>query len=381
MSPVALTSTTINDWMPDLVATGVDHIHADYSSLRPCLYAPKHASVMCFVSEGIGNVGFGRCPRTLLQKALSTAADIHGLTEINVGFEVEFRCLNLDGTDVNECMDGFSTAAGLRNRCFDIIEEVVELLEQGGIKVQQFHTEGCQGLFEISTGPLPVVEAIDTWIHTRETIKTLFSKNSIIATMHPSPRPDHYGTATQFHLSISPKTGATTDSFLAGILDRLPALCAFSLPLEESYRRVNDFESEAGAYVAWGTQNRDVPIRQIRTGHWEVRCCDGTANMYLVVAAFIAAGVEGLKAGQELTWKDFHGVPSSATEEERVKAGITRKLPTALMESLEELENLDWNILGMAQAAKTYTKIKKEELSSISRLSDDARWALLVRHF
>ena len=379
MSPVALTSTTINDWMPDLVATGVDHIHADYSSLRPCLYAPKHASVMCFVSEGIGNVGFGRCPRTLLQTALSTAAT-HGV-EINVGFEVEFRCLNPDGTDVEECMNGFSTAAGLRNHCFTIIEEVVELLEQSGIEVLQFHTEGCPGLFEISTGPLPVVEAIDTWIYTRETIKTLFSKNNLIATMHPSPRPDHYGTAAQFHLSISPRTEATTDPFLAGILGHLPALCAFSLPLEESYKRVNDFESEAGAYVAWGTQNRDVPIRQIRTGHWEVRCCDGTANMYLVVAAFIAAGLDGLKEERDLTWKDFQGVPSSANEQERVKAGITKRLPSELEESLNELEELDCNKLGMAQAAKTYAKIKREELSSLRTLRDDAKRALLVRYF
>jgi glutamine synthetase len=379
MSPVALTSTTINEWMPDLVATGVDHIHADYSSLRPCLYVPRHASVMCFVSEGIGNVGFGRCPRTLLYTALSTAATRE--VEINVGFEVEFRCLNLDGTDVEECMAGFSTAAGLRNRCFSIIEEVVEPLEESGIEVLQFHTESCQGLFEISTGPLPVVEAIDTLIYTRETIKMLFSKNNIIATMHPSPRPDHHGTAAQFHLSISPKTEATTDPFLAGILNHLPALCAFSLPLEESYKRVNDFGSEAGAYVAWGTQNRDVPIRQIRPGHWEVRCCDGTANMYLVMAGFIAAGLEGLKEGRELVWKDFHGVPSVANEQERLKAGITKKLPRGLAESLKELEELDYKRLGMAQAAKRYAKLKREELTSLGTLSDDARRALLVRHF
>ena len=378
MSPVALTSTTINQWMPDLVATGVDHIRADYSSLRPCLYAPKHASVMCFVCEGIGNVRFGRCPRTLLQTVLSTAAG-HGM-EIKVGFEVEFRCLNLDGTDVEECMNGFSTAAGLRNHCFTIIEQVVELLEQSGIEVLQFHTEGCQGLFEISTGPLTVVEAIDTWIYTRETIKTLFSKNNLIATMHPSPRPDHHGTAAQFHLSVSTKNQASTDPFLAGILGHLPALCAFSLPLEESYKRVNDFKSEAGAYVAWGTQNRDVPIGQIRTGHWEVRCCDGTANMYLVVAAFIAAGLDGLKEGRDLTWQDFHGVPSSANEQVRLKAGITKRLPTRLAESLKELEELDCNKLGMGQAAKTYAKIKREELSSLSTLGDNAR-ALLVRQF
>ena len=33
MSPVAMTSTTVNQFMPDLVPTGVDLIHPDLSSL------------------------------------------------------------------------------------------------------------------------------------------------------------------------------------------------------------------------------------------------------------------------------------------------------------------------------------------------------------
>lgn len=379
MSPIALTSTTINEFMPDLITTGVDHIHPDYSSLRPCLYAPGHASVMCFVSEGIGDVGFARCPRTLLCNSLSRASaeDI----EINIGFEIEFRCLNPDGMDVADCLEGFSTAAGLRNRCFKIIEEVVQILQQSEIEVQQFHTEGCKGLFEISTGPMPVVKAIDSWIYARECIKTLFSNNNIIATLHPSPMPEHYGTAAQFHLSVSLQSESAADSFLAGILNRLPALCAFSLPLAESYRRVNDFESEAGAFVAWGTQNRDVPIRKIRHGHWEIRCCDGAANMYLTIAAFIASGLEGFKEGRELTWKDYWGIPGSANENDRLLAGIRRRLPKDLSESLEELEGLNWVALGLDPAATTYAKIKRYELISLNALGDDARRALLIRHF
>jgi glutamine synthetase len=56
-------------------------------------------------------------------------------------------------------------------------------------------------------------------------------------------------------------------------------------------------------------------------------------------------------------------------------------LPSELEESLNELEELDCNKLGMAQAAKTYAKIKREELSSLRTLRDDAKRALLVRYF
>lgn len=81
--------------------------------------------------------------------------------------------------------------------------------------------------------------------------------------MHPSPSAEHHGIGTHFHIPIAPPTQSGADCFLAGILENLPALCAFSLPLEEIYRRVDDKRSEAGAWVAWGTQNRDVPIRKI----------------------------------------------------------------------------------------------------------------------
>jgi glutamine synthetase len=378
MSPVAMTSTAINEFMPDLIPTGVDLLYPDFTSLRPCLYAPGYASVMCFVSEGIGNVGFKRCPRTILRALLTRRREL----EIKVGFEVEFKCLNIDGTDLEDCLKGWSTTTGLRNRCLPIIEEVVQILQQSGIEVQQFHTEGSKGMFEISTGPMLAMEATDALVYTREAIKTLFANRNIIATWHPSPQPKHSGVGAHVHLSILPATDGVSNDFLGGILSRLPALCAFSLPLDESYKRINDFMSEAGAYVAWGTENRDVPLRKIKTGHWEVRCCDGAANMYLVLATFIASGIQGIETGNgDLAWKDCLTCPSLLDEQRRALLGINKKLPTGLLESLTALEEFEWSKFGLADAATTYAKIKKHELTSLKKLNDDERRALLVRLF
>jgi len=376
MSPVAMTSTTINEFMPDLVPTGVDHIYPDVSSLRPLLYAPEYASVMCFVSEGITNAGFNRCPRTILSAVASQGAEL----DIKVGFELEFRCLNPDGTNLDDCLGSWSNSASMRNRCWPIIEKIVHVLELSGIEVYQFHSEGTKGMFEISTGPLNVLQAVDAWIYTRETIKTLFAKHDIIATLHPSPVAQHHGIGAHFHVSVSASQPAT-DSFLAGILERLPALCAISLPLEVSYKRVSDFKSEAGAYVAWGTENRDVPIRKIRPGHWEVRCCDGAANMYLALAAFLAAGIQGTKNRSELVWKDCVGCPSSEDESWRASLGIVRKLPMSLTESLQAMMDCDWIELGMHSAATTYAKIKEREIFTLQKLSEEERQAIMIRNF
>ena len=301
--------------------------------------------------------------------------------DIKIGFEIEFRCLHMDGTNVDECMEGFSIAAGLRNQCVPIIEAIVEMLENSDIQVLQFHTEGSQGLFEISTGPLPPVEALDTLIYTRECIKDVFSKHNLIATMNPSPMIDvHHGTAAQFHISISPAGKSTSDSFLQGILSQLPALCALSLPLEVSYKRVNALESEAGAYVAWGTQNRDVPIRKIEDGHWEIRCCDGTANMYLVIAATLASGLEGIEQNAELRFRDFSSNPSFASEEQRLQAGIETKLPTSLGESLEHLKKANWT-QRWRYVADAYGKLKALEMTALGNMDPKERKALLIRHF
>ena len=139
---------------------------------------------MCFVSEGVGNVGFKRCPRTLLGSAISSAPDL----DIKIGFEVEFRCLNTDGTDLEDCLEGWSTKLfALRNRCVPIIEQIVQIVQMSGIEVRQFHAEGPQGMFEISADPMPPLQAIDAWVYTRETIKESFCKTQHNCDIAPLP--------------------------------------------------------------------------------------------------------------------------------------------------------------------------------------------------
>jgi len=376
MSPIAMTAATLGGFMPDLIVTGVDHLYPDYSSFRPLLYAPEYASVMCYVAEGIGEAFFKRCPRTILHNVAKRGEDL----DIKLGFELEFRCFNPDGTNLEDCIASGSNSAAMRNRCWPIIEDIVKCLELSGISVYQFHPEGAKGMFEISTGPLPIVNAVDAWVYTREAIKTIFFKHNIIATLHPSPTTEHHGIGAHFHVSISASKTAG-DGFLAGILSRLPALCAFALPLEASYRRVNDFKSECGAWVAWGTQNRDVPIRKIQPGRWEVRCCDGSANMYLAVAAFMAAGIHGAKAGSTLVWKDCFGCPSSESEDWRTEHGVVKKLPSSLMESLQAMKETNWRELDMEEAATTYVKLKERELITLPKLSEADRRHIMIRNF
>lgn len=297
---------------------------------------------------------------------------------LKVGFEVEFRCLKADGTYLDECMSAWWTTAAMRNKCHPIVEDVVRILLKSGIDVCHYHAEGGTGVFEISTGPSDILGGIDDLIYTKETIKEIFSKHGILATTHPSPAVGHHhGLGAHFHLSVVKDDQA----FLAGMMDRLPSLCAFAMPLEESYKRINETRGEAGYYVAWGTENRDIPIRQVKKGHWEIRCADGAANMYFVLASFIAAGINGTAKQTPLRWKDFFGNPSKVDEKTRFEHEIRRILPLNLGEALDEMEKADWGELGMELAAKRFAEMQRQNSIDLKKLGEAERRLHMLRLF
>jgi glutamine synthetase len=69
-----------------------------------------------------------------------------------------------------------------------------------------------------------------------------------------------------------------------------------------SYERVKPYL--AGNVVAWGTENRLVPIRKIKCGHWEMRCVDATVNICLALAAILSASLVGCAKEELLVWPD-----------------------------------------------------------------------------
>lgn len=96
-------------------------------------------------------------------------------------------------------------------------------------------------------------------------------------------------------------------SFIGGILKHLPAICSFTVPTVVSYDRLVDLGWAEGRWAAWVTQNRETQLRKINPGHPEFKYLDGAANMYLAVAAIIAAGRLGVDGGLILHSKDCFG--------------------------------------------------------------------------
>jgi glutamine synthetase len=206
--------------------------------------------------------------------------------------------------------------------------------------------------YEIVTGPLGPLAAADAVVHTRQTIVNIASKYGLHATFAPRISMTAPGSAAHMHISAhrvgekKPREALSEleKSFLAGIVDNLIALSSITLPIPASYKRVVDGALSGGTYVAWGTENRECPIRLSNavspsSRNFEMRFIDGTANPYLVVASFIGLGYAGIKSKRELGLQNFCGEsgPAQLSEEERQAMGITQRMPLTWEESREHL--------------------------------------------
>ncbi|OAQ69251.1 glutamine synthetase, catalytic domain-containing protein [Pochonia chlamydosporia 170] len=357
----------------------------DWKSLRVCGFKNNYASVMCGTSRAGFVASSARCPRSRLCDVLSEFGSTHSYS-IMLGFEIEFSFLD-QGFNIVACLDqgiGYSTSTGLRGEMGNILDEIVSALKVSGIEIYHFHVEMADQ-YEIALSPLPPMEAIDALIMTQETIRTIAIRHGLRAQLSPKPVGGGRGpkNGLHAHLSLNPAQG-NENHFLAGILRKVRSLCAFGLANYDSYERVAG--DCAGEWVAYGSGNKDLPIRQVNHHRWEIRFLDATANVYLFMAAIISAGMEGLLSQRHLAMEDCQVVPSALSFEEAKRQlgekGITERTPKSLKESIdavtEDKEMKDW--VG-EELLTHYVRVKQKEVEHFGKMGEDERRIKMLQYF
>lgn len=354
---------------------GLVELRPDWRSLRPCGYAPGHASVMCCVYDrhvDEGDDPFHLCPRQKLSRFLKECETSHG-RKFWVGFEIEFVLLDALGEPLrtNDNVNSWCTTSGLRGNTLKLMEDTIEALQASGIYVLHLHSVEPNQL-QIATKHSNPMDATDLLMYTHECIKHKAAQYGLRATMAPKALKEHLCTGAHAHISIHPPTGQ--DHFLAGILGDLQSLCAFGLPSFDSYSRVTGISNASGTWVTWGTENRFVPIRGIEAAHWELRYLDATANVYLFLLMTITAGMHGLKENIPLKHSDCQLNPFKVGEEERTKLGIVEPMPASLKESTRILEKSTTFDTTLGKSLKEhYVAVKKLDEREMSTWSEDQR--------
>ena len=121
--------------------------------------------------------------------------------------------------------------------------------------------------------------------------------------------------------------------FIGGILEHAPALCLFSAPTPNSYRKIA-MDSRA---FGWSSKRRDgivfVPnskknVKEAKRVVFNV--ADPSANPYLAYSLAVAAGLDGIKNKIE---------PGDPLESDSKKTRVEKVLPTNLKEAVSALES------------------------------------------
>jgi glutamine synthetase len=294
-----------------------------------------------------------RCSRLLLRRIVEGAAT-DGL-EIKAAIEIEWVVSAGDGDDFVSAAVGPAYGMSRLVAVSDYVRDLIGALSAEGVKVEQFHPEYALGQLELSVAAESPLDAADTSVLVRSTIRAVGRRHNYRTSFSPKVEAEGVGNGGHVHLSVwrnrqNLMAGGdgpfgltpTGEAFAAGILQRLPALLALGAPSVASYLRLVP-SHWAGVYGCWGLENREAALRMITgsvgSSDWaanlEVKCVDLTANPYLLLVGLLVAGFEGIAAQAQLP-EPVDVDPAALTSEELDRRGIQR-LPTSLRESTNAL--------------------------------------------
>ncbi|PIA97791.1 Protein fluG [Cercospora beticola] len=334
------------------------------------------------------------CPRARLTRLVQELKDNYSV-ELLIGFEIEITFCRREVTqgdevsfsplDTNHAWGTFSDEQYAKS--LELITSIVGALANIGVEIEQFHSEAGAGQYEFILPPLPPIEAVDTLIQAKQCIQQTAALHGHRATCHSNAFPG-IGTAAHAHISLNSNTlssaelKASSESFAAAILQHLPAICALTMPQSVSYNRVADDSWTGGTWVAWGTNNRETPLRRVNDTRWEVRCLDGFANMYLALSALLSAGLYGMESESRLELQDCKVNPTKLSEDEKKNLGIIQRLPRSLEEALAAME-ADEEFQGLLgrEVAMNWLAVEKATMEMLAEMPEAQRRIWLMERY
>lgn len=226
------------------------------------------------------------------------------------------------------------------------------------IKVEaQHHEVATSGQCEINLLHDDTIIAADNVVTAKNLVKVKSKKNGKVATFMPKPIYGDNASAMHMHQSMwnkehnmmyDPDDAVAELSqsgryYIGGLLDHADALCAISNPTTNSYKRlVPDFEAPVN--VCWGIGNRSSAVRipmysrgNEKSKRVEYRVPDPTANIYLLEAALLLAGLDGIKNKKDPGDPVEENVYRLTSEQKRNYK--IRSLPSTLKDALESLQS------------------------------------------
>ena len=309
--------------------------------------------LICSVHKTNGDP-FEGDPRNNLKRVLGDMKKA-GFDAFDIGFEEEFHLFKLDEngnwttqvTDHASYFDMTSADEGARCR-----RDIVETLEAIGFEVEAAHHEVGDGQQEIDfrfDNALATADKVQTF---KMVAREVARRHGLLATFMAKPLEGQAGNGMHTNMSLFKGNtnvfydphdkyhlSKTAYYFLNGILEHARAITAIGNPTVNSYKRlIPGFE--APVYISWAAKNRSplvrIPSAEKLNTRLEMRSADPTANPYLLLAADLTAGLDGIKR-QKMPMPPVTANIFDMSDAEREKLDL-EPLPSTLHNAIKAFE-------------------------------------------
>ena len=204
------------------------------------------------------------------------------------------------------------------DRYHNLRSKMSDVLRSVGVMTELHHHEvGAPGQQEIGFRFGPLMEQADRAIKYKYVVKNTARRYDKSVTFMPKPLFEEAGSGMHVNLSLwkdgenlfyeQGRYGDISElatHFIGGLLKHAPALCAFTNPSTNSYRRLVP-GYEAPINLVYSSRNRSACVRvpmataSPKQKRIEYRTPDPASNPYLAFAAILMAGIDGIVNGTE----------------------------------------------------------------------------------
>ena len=155
---------------------------------------------------------------------------------------------------------------------------------------------------------------------------------------------------------------------MGGVLEHAPALCAIMSPTVNCYKRLQMGPALTGsrsgytwtpAFITYGDNNRTQMLRIPEGGHIEDRSISSACNPYLAIAAYLAAGLDGIARELDPGEPNLGNLYTSDLET-MARRGV-RTLPQSLAEALSSFERDSVVRESLGPIADELYRLKRDE--------------------
>lgn len=299
---------------------------------------------MCFGrGEGMDHQPVPIDPRQVLLRQVERAKSLG--FDIQVGCELEFYLLDPETNQPRDKGIGvyaLDRAAELEH----VLGPIRRQINDYGIPIEQSNPEYAAGQVEVNIRYSDALSAADNVVQFRSLVKQLAAAHDYKATFMAKPFLEESGNGFHTHYSVW-KDGKNVFSddgslsqagrhFIGGLQKRMCEAAICGSPTVNGFRRRAPY-TFCPINTTWGMDNRTVGIRVIEgsesSTRVEKRDAGADANPYFVLAADIAAGLDGIEQQIE---------PSEMEAGNGYENADATPIPTDLASAVELARGSDW---------------------------------------